>query len=189
VVSGREVVTEKIGEKEWAEKPLPVASPGAVPEVWEAERLVDAGPLVNWFPGRLVVARSDCGAGQGGARPIEGVGLGERVLTGEAEMRLEPGAGELALGEALAAWRGESVVVLANLPEAARGDGISKWRTSMCADSVIRGSWCTTLARRRSSCSRGRGPQRRQRKSRRTQRKALMAALLTTSLSVILKGK
>jgi hypothetical protein len=62
------------------------------------------------------------------------------------------GAGELVPGEALAAWRGESVAVLANLPEAARRHGISKWRTSTCTVSVLRGSWCTTLARRPAKC-------------------------------------
>jgi hypothetical protein len=70
-------------------------------------------------------ARIDCSAGPGGAWPIGGNGLGERVLTAEAEMRLEPGAGQLAAGEVLVAWRGESVVELANLPEAARRHGIS----------------------------------------------------------------
>ena len=71
-------------------------------------------------------ARIDCSAGPGGAWPIGGNGLGERVLTAEAEMRLEPGAGQLAAGEALVAWRGEPVVELANLPEAAWGHGT--WR-------------------------------------------------------------
>ena len=70
------------------------------------------------------------------------------------------GAGELAAGEALAAWRGEPVAVLANLPEADTGHGISKWRMSTCTVSVLRGSWCTTLARRRRSCSRGVSSQR-----------------------------
>ena len=63
-------------------------------------------------------ASIDCSAGPGGAWPIGGNGLGKRVLTAEAEMRLEPGAGQLAAGEVLVAWRGESVVELANLPEA-----------------------------------------------------------------------
>ena len=65
VVSGREVVSERVGKEEKASEALRVeserASRGAVLEVQKAAGLVDAGPLALWFPGGSAVARSDCG--------------------------------------------------------------------------------------------------------------------------------
>jgi len=88
VVMGRSVVIEWDGRAETVERESEDALRGAsrevVPEVEKATGLVGGGPLVCWFPGGLAVARSDCGAGQRGARPIEEVGLGDRVLTAEA---------------------------------------------------------------------------------------------------------
>jgi len=93
VVMGRVVVSERVGEVEKAEREpeaLRFESEGAFLED-EATGLVDGGPLVCWFPGGSAVARSDCGAGQGGARLIEEVGLGEWVLTAEAGASQESG--------------------------------------------------------------------------------------------------
>jgi hypothetical protein len=88
VVMGPVEVSRRVGKAEKAAEALRVesdrASRGAFLEVEEVAGLEDAGPLVLWFPGGLAVARSDCGAGQGGAWPIEEVGLGDRVLTAEA---------------------------------------------------------------------------------------------------------
>ncbi len=158
VVMGRVAVSERVGRAEVVEESAEasrIESERAFVED-EATGLVDGGPSACWFPGGAAVARSDCGAGQGWARPIEEVGLGDRVLTVEAGGAQESGtavmdpapwrayslrvtradgtvtrgawigAGELVPGEALAAWRGEPVAVLA----------------------VLLGSSCTTLARR-----------------------------------------
>ncbi|RFC46917.1 MAG: hypothetical protein DVB22_003247 [Verrucomicrobia bacterium] len=94
VVMGRVVVSERVGEVEKVEREpeaLPSVLLGAVPEVEETSGFVDGGPLECWFPGGLAVARSDCGGGQGWARPIEEVGLGDRVLTAEAGGAQESG--------------------------------------------------------------------------------------------------
>jgi hypothetical protein len=95
VVTGRVEISEWDGRAEIVERELEDALRGAsrevVPEVEEVAGLEDAGPLVNWFPDGSAVARSDCGAGQGGARPIEEVGLGDRVLTAEAGGAQESG--------------------------------------------------------------------------------------------------
>jgi len=95
VVMGRSVVIEWDGRAETVERESEDALRGAsrevVPEVEKATGLVGGGPLVCWFPGGLAVARSDCGAGQRGARPIEEVGLGDRVLTAEAGGAQESG--------------------------------------------------------------------------------------------------
>jgi hypothetical protein len=89
------VVIEWDGRAETVERESEDALRGAsrevVPEVEKATGLVGGGPLVCWFPGGLAVARSDCGAGQRGARPIEEVGLGDRVLTAEAGAPQESG--------------------------------------------------------------------------------------------------
>ena len=89
VVMGPVEVSRRVGKaEEKAAEALRVesdrASRGAFLEVEEVAGLEDADPLALWFRGGLAVARSDCGAGQGGARPIEAVGLGDRVLTAEA---------------------------------------------------------------------------------------------------------
>jgi hypothetical protein len=87
VVMGRVVMSERVGRAEAGEmeaEALLGASREVVPEVEEAAGLVGSGPLECWFPGGSAVARSDCGAGQSGARPIEEVGLGDRVRTAEA---------------------------------------------------------------------------------------------------------
>jgi hypothetical protein len=96
VVMGRVVVSEKVvGAEEKVERESEDALRGAsrevVPEVEEAAGSEDGRPLECWFPGGVAVARSECGAGQGGARPIEEVGLGERVLTAEAGGAQESG--------------------------------------------------------------------------------------------------
>ena len=98
VVMGRAVVSERVGRAETVEKraeALRVESERAprvaALEVQKAAGLMDDGPLALWFPGGLAVARSDCGAGQRGARPIEEVGLGDRVLTAEAGGAQESG--------------------------------------------------------------------------------------------------
>ncbi|MFN5963381.1 MAG: hypothetical protein ACK5CW_18055, partial [Verrucomicrobiota bacterium] len=68
VVTGRVVVSERVGRAETLEKraeALRVESEraflGAVLEVEEVAGLEGAGPLALWFPGGLAVARSDCG--------------------------------------------------------------------------------------------------------------------------------
>jgi len=68
VVTGRAVVSERVGKEETLEKraeALRVESEraflGAALEVQKAAGFVDAGPLEFWFPGGLAVARSDCG--------------------------------------------------------------------------------------------------------------------------------
>jgi hypothetical protein len=96
VVMGPVEVSRRVGKaEEKAAEALRVesdrASRGAFLEVEEVAGLEDAGPLALWFRGGLAVARSDCGAGQGGARPIEAVGLGDRVLTAEAGGAQESG--------------------------------------------------------------------------------------------------
>ena len=85
VVMGRVVVSERVGKEEKAveSEALRFESEGAFLED-EVTGLVDSGPLVFWFPSGSAVARSDCGAGQGWAWPIEEVGLGDRVLRAEA---------------------------------------------------------------------------------------------------------
>jgi RHS repeat-associated protein len=77
VVMGRVVVSEKVvGAEEKVERESEDALRGAsrevVPEVEEAAGLVDAGPLVLWFPGGLAVARSDglSGTGTTGCRRV-----------------------------------------------------------------------------------------------------------------------
>jgi RHS repeat-associated protein len=64
VVSGRAVVSERVGKAEtvekWAEA-LRVESERAFLEVEEVAGLEGAGPLGLWFPGGFAVARSDCG--------------------------------------------------------------------------------------------------------------------------------
>ncbi|RFC51730.1 MAG: hypothetical protein DVB22_001346 [Verrucomicrobia bacterium] len=84
VVMGRVVVSERVGKEEKAVESMRVESERAFLGAGEVTGLVDSGPLVLWFPGGFAVARSDCDAGQDGARPIEEVGLGDRVLTAEA---------------------------------------------------------------------------------------------------------
>jgi hypothetical protein len=95
VVMGRVAVSERVVGAETVEREsedaLRGASLGAFLEAEEATVLVDGGPLVFWFPSGSAVARSECGAGQGGARPIEEVGLGDRVLTAEAGGAQESG--------------------------------------------------------------------------------------------------
>jgi hypothetical protein len=95
VVMGRAEVSERVGKAEIVEGESEDASRGAslgaFLEAEEATGLVGSGPLECWFPGGVAVARSDCGAGQGGARPIEEVGLGDRVLTAEAGGAQESG--------------------------------------------------------------------------------------------------
>jgi len=95
VVTGRALVIERVGSAEMVEREseeaLRGASLGAFLEAEEATVLVDGGPLVFWFPSGSAVARSECGAGQDGARPIEEVGLGDRVLTAEAGGAQESG--------------------------------------------------------------------------------------------------
>ena len=95
VVMGRVVMSERVGKEETVEREsedaLRGASLGAFREARKAAGLVDGAPLVLWFPGGSAVARSDCGAGQSGARPIEEVGLGDRVLTAEAGGAQESG--------------------------------------------------------------------------------------------------
>jgi hypothetical protein len=68
VVTGRAVVSERVGKEETLEKRAEAlrveserASRVAVLEVQKAAGLVDAGPLALWFPGGSAVARSDCG--------------------------------------------------------------------------------------------------------------------------------
>jgi len=76
VVMGRVVVSGRVGRAEMVEESgeaSRVESERAFVED-EATGLLDGGPLVNWFPGGLAVARSDCGGGQGWAWPIEEVG-------------------------------------------------------------------------------------------------------------------
>ncbi len=74
VVMGRVVVSERVGKEEKAVESMRVESERAFLGAGEVMGLVDGGPLVCWFPGGSAVARSDCGAGQGGARLIEEVG-------------------------------------------------------------------------------------------------------------------
>jgi hypothetical protein len=90
VVMGREVM-ERVGKEEKAVESMRVESERAFLGAGEVTGLVDSGPLVLWFPGGFAVARSDCDAGQDGARPIEEVGLGDRVLTAEAGGAQESG--------------------------------------------------------------------------------------------------
>ncbi len=62
VVVGRVVVSERLGKaEEKASEALRVASRQTVQEAEEAAGFVDSGPRACWFPGGLVVARSDCG--------------------------------------------------------------------------------------------------------------------------------
>ena len=68
VVTGRAVVSERVGKAETVAKGVEAlrvdserAVLGAVLEVQNAAGLVDGGPLVNWFQGGAAVARSDCG--------------------------------------------------------------------------------------------------------------------------------
>jgi hypothetical protein len=93
VVTGRAAVSERVGKvaMERRVEDLRGASRRVAPEVEEAAGLADAGPLEFWFPSGSAVARSDCGGGQGGARPIDEVGLGDRVLTAEAGAPQESG--------------------------------------------------------------------------------------------------
>jgi len=79
VVVGRVAVSERCGKAEMVEKraeALRVESEraflGAALEVQKAAGLVDAGPLVLWFPGGLAVARSDglSGTGTTGCRRV-----------------------------------------------------------------------------------------------------------------------
>jgi RHS repeat-associated protein len=72
VVMGRAVVSERVVGAEMVEERAEAlrieserASRGMVREVEEVAGLVDAGPLVLWFPGGLAVARSDCLSGTG----------------------------------------------------------------------------------------------------------------------------
>jgi RHS repeat-associated protein len=72
VVMGRSVMSERVVGAEMVEERAEAlrieserASRGMVREVEEAAGLVDAGPLVLWFPGGLAVARSDCLSGTG----------------------------------------------------------------------------------------------------------------------------
>lgn len=74
VEMGRAVVTERIG-KVVVERELEAlrgASRGAFEDAGEAAGLVDGGPLANLFPVGSEVARSDCGAGRGGAKNSPG---------------------------------------------------------------------------------------------------------------------
>jgi hypothetical protein len=91
VVMGQVVVSERVGKEEKAVESMRVESERAFLGAGEVTGLVDSGPLVLWFPGGFAVARSDCDAGQGGARLIEEVGLGEWVLTAEAGASQESG--------------------------------------------------------------------------------------------------
>jgi len=69
VVTGRAVVSERVGKAETLEKRASEAlrvQPegaflGAALEVEEVAGLENAGPLALWFPGGVAVARSDCG--------------------------------------------------------------------------------------------------------------------------------
>ena len=91
VVMGREEVSQRDGKEEKAVESMRVESERAFLGAGEVTGLVDGGPLVFWFPSGSAVARSDCGGGQGWARPIEEVGLGDRVLTAEAGGAQESG--------------------------------------------------------------------------------------------------
>ena len=72
VVMGREVMSERVGKEETvegeSEDPLRGDSREVVREARKAAGLVDGAWRVWWFPAGVVVARADCGAGQGGAR-------------------------------------------------------------------------------------------------------------------------
>ncbi len=91
VVMGRVVMSERVGKEEKAVESMRVESERAFLGAGEVTGFVDGGPLVCWFPGGFAVARSDCGAGQDGARPSEEVGLSDRVLTAEAGAPQESG--------------------------------------------------------------------------------------------------
>ena len=108
VVMGRVVVSERVGKEEKAVESMRVESERALLGAGEVTGLVDGGPLVCWFPGGSAVARSDCGAGQGGARLIEEVGLGEWVLTAEAGGAQESGTAVMDP----ASWRAYSLLMI-----------------------------------------------------------------------------
>jgi RHS repeat-associated protein len=152
VVTGRAVVSERVGKAEtvekWAEA-LRVESERAILEARKAAGLVDAGPLALWFPGGLAVARSDCGDRQaefsGGtlslllARGVD-IGGGTRGLLWTA--RRETGGAETGSAVTLRFNRYNSRGDVVGQSDAA---GVTTWAATYQADGRRTGEIGTNL--------------------------------------------